>query len=259
MVVWAAVTSSGGLALREGQPRRGTTGEGGAPFKAAACGRPLTMPRDMVWISKQAMLHAPTHTHAPLPRPSVMFYRRFRICFVTLNELGNTPLHPLATCDPTHPPHTVTPLPPPLPVQYKPIRTVRFVVAGTIEERILKLQEKKQAVFEGTVGETQGPRGGGGTGGEGQTTDSYCQRMRVDTEALVDGRGNLWARLRRGGGGHACLSLVVKTYAVHTVLTCSQGVAAAAAVVTSAAAAAAGRDAEALGRLTEDDLRFLFA
>lgn len=36
--------------------------------------------------------------------------------------------------------------------QYKPIRTTRFVVAGTIEERILKLQEKKQAVFEGTVG-----------------------------------------------------------------------------------------------------------
>lgn len=38
-------------------------------------------------------------------------------------------------------------------LQYKPIRTTRFVVAGTIEERILKLQEKKQAVFEGTVGE----------------------------------------------------------------------------------------------------------
>jgi DNA repair protein RAD16 len=28
----------------------------------------------------------------------------------------------------------------------------RFVIAGSIEERILKLQEKKQAVFEGTVG-----------------------------------------------------------------------------------------------------------
>lgn len=37
-------------------------------------------------------------------------------------------------------------------MQYKPIRTTRFVIAGTIEERILKLQEKKQAVFEGTVG-----------------------------------------------------------------------------------------------------------
>jgi DNA repair protein RAD16 len=36
--------------------------------------------------------------------------------------------------------------------QYKPITTTRFVIAGTIEERILKLQDKKQAVFEGTVG-----------------------------------------------------------------------------------------------------------
>ena len=36
--------------------------------------------------------------------------------------------------------------------QYKPISVTRFIVAGTIEERILKLQEKKQLVFEGTVG-----------------------------------------------------------------------------------------------------------
>ncbi|XP_074356884.1 DNA repair protein RAD16-like isoform X1 [Apium graveolens] len=36
--------------------------------------------------------------------------------------------------------------------QYKPIRIVRFVIEGTIEERILKLQEKKELVFEGTVG-----------------------------------------------------------------------------------------------------------
>ncbi|GLJ40484.1 hypothetical protein SUGI_0834590 [Cryptomeria japonica] len=36
--------------------------------------------------------------------------------------------------------------------QYKPIRVVRFVIANTIEERVLKLQEKKQLVFEGTVG-----------------------------------------------------------------------------------------------------------
>eukprot|EP00884_Botryococcus_braunii_P002146 jgi/Botrbrau1/11932/Bobra.341_1s0001.2 len=36
--------------------------------------------------------------------------------------------------------------------QYKPIYVTRFVIAGTIEERILKLQEKKQLVFEGTVG-----------------------------------------------------------------------------------------------------------
>ncbi|RVW38854.1 DNA repair protein RAD16 [Vitis vinifera] len=36
--------------------------------------------------------------------------------------------------------------------QYKPIRIVRFVIEKTIEERILKLQEKKELVFEGTVG-----------------------------------------------------------------------------------------------------------
>ncbi|CAK9157997.1 unnamed protein product [Ilex paraguariensis] len=36
--------------------------------------------------------------------------------------------------------------------QYKPIRIVRFVIENTVEERILKLQEKKQLVFEGTVG-----------------------------------------------------------------------------------------------------------
>ncbi|KAL3509806.1 hypothetical protein ACH5RR_029207 [Cinchona calisaya] len=36
--------------------------------------------------------------------------------------------------------------------QYKPIRIVRFVIKDTVEERILKLQEKKELVFEGTVG-----------------------------------------------------------------------------------------------------------
>nr|GMC88267.1 DNA repair protein RAD16-like [Ipomoea batatas] len=36
--------------------------------------------------------------------------------------------------------------------QYKPIRIVRFVIDNTIEERILKLQEKKELVFEGTIG-----------------------------------------------------------------------------------------------------------
>ena len=36
--------------------------------------------------------------------------------------------------------------------QYRPIECTRFIVAGTIEERIVKLQEKKQLVFEGTVG-----------------------------------------------------------------------------------------------------------
>ncbi|KAL5982773.1 hypothetical protein ACLOJK_016849 [Asimina triloba] len=33
--------------------------------------------------------------------------------------------------------------------QYKPIRIVRFVIENTIEERILRLQEKKELVFEG--------------------------------------------------------------------------------------------------------------
>ncbi|KAK9828076.1 hypothetical protein WJX81_000538 [Elliptochloris bilobata] len=36
--------------------------------------------------------------------------------------------------------------------QHKPIDVTRFVIGGTIEERILKLQEKKRLVFEGTVG-----------------------------------------------------------------------------------------------------------
>lgn len=39
--------------------------------------------------------------------------------------------------------------------QCKPIRIVRFVIENTIEERILKLQEKKELVFEGTVGGSQ--------------------------------------------------------------------------------------------------------
>ncbi|KDP22729.1 hypothetical protein JCGZ_01831 [Jatropha curcas] len=36
--------------------------------------------------------------------------------------------------------------------QYKPIRIVRFIIEDTVEERILQLQEKKELVFEGTVG-----------------------------------------------------------------------------------------------------------
>jgi DNA repair protein RAD16 len=36
--------------------------------------------------------------------------------------------------------------------QFKPVQATRFIIAGTVEERILKLQEKKQLVFEGTVG-----------------------------------------------------------------------------------------------------------
>ncbi|XP_063941814.1 ATP-dependent helicase rhp16 [Daucus carota subsp. sativus] len=35
--------------------------------------------------------------------------------------------------------------------QCKPVRVVRFVIEGSVEERILKLQEKKKLVFEGTV------------------------------------------------------------------------------------------------------------
>ena len=34
----------------------------------------------------------------------------------------------------------------------KPVTVVRFIVAGTIEERVLALQAKKEAVFEGVVG-----------------------------------------------------------------------------------------------------------
>jgi hypothetical protein len=37
--------------------------------------------------------------------------------------------------------------------QYRPMRCVKFVISGTIEERIVKLQEKKRAVFEATVGQ----------------------------------------------------------------------------------------------------------
>jgi len=36
--------------------------------------------------------------------------------------------------------------------QFRPMRAVKFVIGGTVEERILKLQEKKAAVFEATVG-----------------------------------------------------------------------------------------------------------
>jgi len=37
--------------------------------------------------------------------------------------------------------------------QHRPITAVRLVIAGSIEERILKLQEKKKLVFEGTIGQ----------------------------------------------------------------------------------------------------------
>ncbi|XP_019447733.1 PREDICTED: ATP-dependent helicase rhp16-like isoform X1 [Lupinus angustifolius] len=38
--------------------------------------------------------------------------------------------------------------------QNKPIRIVRFVIENTIEERLLKLQEKREVVFEGTIGDS---------------------------------------------------------------------------------------------------------
>jgi DNA repair protein RAD16 len=33
-------------------------------------------------------------------------------------------------------------------------QVIRFIIKGSIEERILKLQQKKQLVFEGTVGQS---------------------------------------------------------------------------------------------------------
>jgi DNA repair protein RAD16 len=36
--------------------------------------------------------------------------------------------------------------------QFRPIRAVRLVAEGTVEERVLQLQEKKRLVFNGTVG-----------------------------------------------------------------------------------------------------------
>eukprot|EP00921_Rhytidocystis_pertsovi_P019757 GHVQ01031404.1.p1 GENE.GHVQ01031404.1~~GHVQ01031404.1.p1 ORF type:complete len:1497 (-),score=222.63 GHVQ01031404.1:2193-6683(-) len=38
--------------------------------------------------------------------------------------------------------------------QTKPVRALRFIADGTIEERMLQLQEKKKLVFEGTVGQS---------------------------------------------------------------------------------------------------------
>lgn len=40
--------------------------------------------------------------------------------------------------------------------QYRPIRAVRLVAEGTVEERVLQLQEKKRLVFDGTVGRDAG-------------------------------------------------------------------------------------------------------
>ena len=40
--------------------------------------------------------------------------------------------------------------------QFRCIRAFRFVAEGTVEERVLQLQEKKRLVFNGTVGRDAG-------------------------------------------------------------------------------------------------------
>ena len=40
--------------------------------------------------------------------------------------------------------------------QYRPIRATRYICEGTVEERVLQLQEKKRLVFDGTVGQDAG-------------------------------------------------------------------------------------------------------
>jgi SNF2 family DNA or RNA helicase len=40
--------------------------------------------------------------------------------------------------------------------QHRSITATRYIVRGTVEERILSLQEKKRLVFEGTVGKDGG-------------------------------------------------------------------------------------------------------
>jgi DNA repair protein RAD16 len=43
--------------------------------------------------------------------------------------------------------------------QFRPVKVIRYVIAGTVEERLLKLQEKKMAIFEATVGQDDGALG----------------------------------------------------------------------------------------------------
>jgi DNA repair protein RAD16 len=40
--------------------------------------------------------------------------------------------------------------------QHRSITAIRFIVKGTIEERIVALQDKKRLVFEGTIGSDAG-------------------------------------------------------------------------------------------------------
>jgi DNA repair protein RAD16 len=36
--------------------------------------------------------------------------------------------------------------------QFRSVRVTRYIISGTVEERMLRLQEKKLAIFEATVG-----------------------------------------------------------------------------------------------------------
>ncbi|WIA16278.1 hypothetical protein OEZ85_012982 [Tetradesmus obliquus] len=124
--------------------------------------------------------------------------------------------------------------------QYKPVTATRFVIAGTIEERILKLQGKKQAVFEGTVGRDAEALGKlteddlrflFGRWGFGKCV---CAAAAVPAAAAAEGFGVIAGTIEE-----RILKLQGKKQAVFE--------------------GTVGRDAEALGKLTEDDLRFLFA
>jgi DNA repair protein RAD16 len=43
--------------------------------------------------------------------------------------------------------------------QFRPVRVVRYLISGSVDERIVRLQEKKMAVFEATVGQDDGALG----------------------------------------------------------------------------------------------------
>ena len=66
--------------------------------------------------------------------------------------------------------------------QQKPIRAVRFVVRNTVEERILRLQDKKRLVFEGTVG--------GDAAALGQLTEEVIRRPPHSRSECIERRGS---------------------------------------------------------------------
>lgn len=37
--------------------------------------------------------------------------------------------------------------------QFRSVQVIRYVIQGSVEERLLRLQEKKLAIFEATVGQ----------------------------------------------------------------------------------------------------------